>query len=199
MNLNIIFFCFTFLRLRPRRPQACGPPCSRASSLLTYANALAFSPHPHTPPPPITRNPTPSLPPSLPPRSLPPSPPGDGCLQEGISSEASSLAGHLRLGKLVVLYDDNKITIDGNTELSFTEDVCKRYQAYGWQTLVVEDGDNAIESLHEAIESAKADLGRPTLIKVATTLTPPSPHPHPTLTPPSPHPHPTPNPTLTPP
>ena len=64
---------------------------------------------------------------------------GDGCLQEGVSSEASSLAGHLGLGSLIVLYDDNNITIDGSTELSFTEDVIKRYDAYGWQTLVVDD------------------------------------------------------------
>ena len=58
---------------------------------------------------------------------------GDGCLQEGLSSEAGSLAGHLGLGKLIVLYDDNKIQIDGGTDLAFTEDVCKRYEAYGWQ------------------------------------------------------------------
>ena len=58
---------------------------------------------------------------------------GDCCLQEGLSSEAGSLAGHLGLGKLIVLYDDNKIQIDGGTDLAFTEDVCKRYEAYGWQ------------------------------------------------------------------
>ena len=65
---------------------------------------------------------------------------GDGCLQEGVSSEASSLAGHLGLNNLIVIYDDNHITIDGNTELSFTEDTTGRYKAYGWNVIVV-DGD----------------------------------------------------------
>ena len=64
---------------------------------------------------------------------------GDGCLQEGISSEACSLAGHLGLGKLIVCYDDNRITIDGDTKLSFTEDVNKRYEAYGWHVQTVDD------------------------------------------------------------
>jgi len=95
---------------------------------------------------------------------------GDGCLQEGISAEASSLAGHLRLGKLIVLYDDNKIQIDGSTDLAFTEDVMKRYEAYGWQTLHVADGDNSLEALTAAIERAKADTTRPSLIKVTTTI-----------------------------
>ncbi len=67
---------------------------------------------------------------------------GDGCLQEGVSSEASSLAGHLGLGRLILLYDDNKITIDGETHLSFTEDVLARYASYGWHTQAVADGDN---------------------------------------------------------
>jgi transketolase len=75
---------------------------------------------------------------------------GDGCLQEGVTSEASSLAGHLGLGKLIVLYDDNKITIDGNTALSFTEDVKTRYESYGWQVLVVEDG-NDTEAIRAAV------------------------------------------------
>ena len=95
---------------------------------------------------------------------------GDGCLQEGISSEASSLAGHLKLGGLVVLYDDNNIQIDGSTDLAFTEDVVKRYEAYGWQTLLVEDGDNDQAGLQAAIESAKAEKTKPTLIKVTTTI-----------------------------
>jgi len=95
---------------------------------------------------------------------------GDGCLQEGISSEASSLAGHLRLGKLIVLYDDNKIQIDGSTDLAFTEDVCKRYEAYGWQTIAVTDGDNSVDKLEAAIERARAETSRPTLIKVTTTI-----------------------------
>lgn len=95
---------------------------------------------------------------------------GDGCMQEGISSEASSMAGHLGLGRLIVLYDDNKIQIDGSTSLAFTEDVGKRYEAYGWQVLTVHDGDSSLESLRIAIERAQADLFRPTLIKVATTI-----------------------------
>ena len=74
---------------------------------------------------------------------------GDGCLQEGVTSEASSLAGHLQLGRLIVLYDDNKITIDGETSLSFTEDVAKRYEAYGWHVQVVADGDNDPDSIHK--------------------------------------------------
>merc|ERR1719163_2633899 len=66
---------------------------------------------------------------------------GDGCLQEGVSSEACSLAGHLKLGKLICLYDANNITIDGNTSLSFTEDVGARFEAYGWHVSTVEDGN----------------------------------------------------------
>ena len=95
---------------------------------------------------------------------------GDGCMQEGISSEACSLAGHLGLGRLIVLYDDNKIQIDGSTSLAFTEDVGKRYESYGWQVLTVHDGDSSLESLRIAIERAQADLFRPTLIKVSTTI-----------------------------
>lgn len=94
---------------------------------------------------------------------------GDGCLQEGVSSEASSLAGHLGLGKLIVCYDDNKITIDGDTSLSFTEDVGKRYEAYGWQVLTVQDG-NDLNELQAAIETAKLEANRPTLIKVHTLI-----------------------------
>ena len=67
---------------------------------------------------------------------------GDGCLQEGVAAEASSLAGHLQLGKLIVLYDDNEIQIDGSTNLAFTEDVLKRYDALGWHTASVGDGDS---------------------------------------------------------
>jgi len=95
---------------------------------------------------------------------------GDGCLQEGVSSEASSLAGHLKLGKLIVLYDDNLITIDGKTDLSFTEDVQARYEAYGWHTLVVSDGDTNPDAILEAVEAAKAVTDAPTLIKIRTTI-----------------------------
>jgi transketolase len=95
---------------------------------------------------------------------------GDGCLQEGVSSETSSLAGHLGLGRLIVLYDDNKITIDGSTDLSFTEDVAKRYEAYGWQVLTVENVERSLTDLRSAIETAKANDGQPTLIKIRTTI-----------------------------
>jgi len=95
---------------------------------------------------------------------------GDGCLQEGVSSEASSLAGHLGLGKLIVLYDDNNITIDGSTDLSFTEDVCKRYEAYGWHVQKVGDVVTQLDDLRAAIDAAKADTGRPSIIAVKTVI-----------------------------
>ncbi|KAI8096564.1 transketolase [Halteromyces radiatus] len=95
---------------------------------------------------------------------------GDGCLQEGVASEAISLAGHWKLGKLIALYDDNKITIDGSTEVSFTEDTIKRFESYGWHTIVVADGDNDIESINKAIEEAKAVTDKPSLIKIKTTI-----------------------------
>ncbi|MBC1261645.1 transketolase [Synechococcus sp. BSF8S] len=95
---------------------------------------------------------------------------GDGCHQEGISGEAASLAGHLGLGKLIALYDDNHITIDGNTKVSFTEDVLKRYEAYGWHVQHVADGNTDIEAIGRAIEAAKAVTDRPSLIKVTTTI-----------------------------
>ena len=95
---------------------------------------------------------------------------GDGCLQEGLSSETSSLAGHLGLGRLIVLYDDNLITIDGSTDLSFTEDVGKRYEAYGWQVLVVETVEQDLKDLRAAIVTAKANESQPTLIKIRTTI-----------------------------
>lgn len=94
---------------------------------------------------------------------------GDGCLMEGITSESSSLAGHLKLGKLIVLYDDNNITIDGTTHISFTEDVKKRYEAYGWQVLEVKDGTDTA-AIHAAIRRAKAQKNKPTLIKVKTII-----------------------------
>jgi transketolase len=95
---------------------------------------------------------------------------GDGCLQEGLSSEASSLAGHLGLGKLIVCYDDNKVTIDGSTELSFTEDVLARYAAYGWHTLSVEKGDTDLDGIEAAIRAAQAVKDKPTMIKITTTI-----------------------------
>jgi transketolase len=93
----------------------------------------------------------------------------DGDLMEGISHEAASLAGHLGLGKLVYLYDDNRISIDGSTDLSFTEDVGKRFEAYGWQVLRVEDG-NDLNAIEGAIEEARSDLDRPSLIMVSTII-----------------------------
>lgn len=90
---------------------------------------------------------------------------GDGCLQEGVSSEASSLAGHLGLGKIIVFYDDNKITIDGDTALSFTEDVAKRYESYNWHVQTVHDG-NDLDALRTATRIAQQETGRPSMIKV---------------------------------
>jgi transketolase len=95
---------------------------------------------------------------------------GDGCNMEGVSGEACSLAGHLGLGKLIALYDDNHISIDGDTTVSFTEDVGKRFEAYGWQVIVVPDGDTNIAAIEAAIAAAKQETGKPTLIKVRTTI-----------------------------
>jgi len=92
----------------------------------------------------------------------------DGDLMEGVTSEACSLAGHLRLGKLIVFYDDNRITIDGTTDISFTEDRAKRYEAYHWQVLHVQDGNN-VEELDAAIKAAKAD-SRPSIIICRTHI-----------------------------
>lgn len=95
---------------------------------------------------------------------------GDGCLQEGVSSEASSLAGHLKLGNLIAIYDDNKITIDGATAVSFDEDVLKRYEAYGWEVLTVENGNEDLDSISRAVEQAKKSKDKPTLIKMSTII-----------------------------
>ena len=89
---------------------------------------------------------------------------GDGCLQEGVTSEASSLAGHLGLDNLIVIYDDNHITIDGNTSLSFTEDRAKRYEAYGWYVQIVPGDGTDIKALDKAIDNAKAEKDRPSII-----------------------------------
>ncbi|MEI8216766.1 MAG: transketolase [Eubacteriales bacterium] len=94
---------------------------------------------------------------------------GDGCLMEGITSEASSLAGTLGLGKLIMLYDSNMISIEGSTDLAFREDVAKRYEAYGWQVIKVADG-NDVEMISKAITDAKADLARPSIIIVRTEI-----------------------------
>jgi transketolase len=92
----------------------------------------------------------------------------DGDLMEGVAAEAASLAGHLKLGKLIYLYDDNKISLDGPTDLAFTEDVLTRFQGYGWQTLRVEDG-NDLAAIEGAILEAQADP-RPSLIAVRTII-----------------------------
>mmetsp|Transcript_2411 Transcript_2411/g.2793 ORF Transcript_2411/g.2793 Transcript_2411/m.2793 type:complete len:695 (+) Transcript_2411:226-2310(+) len=101
---------------------------------------------------------------------------GDGCLQEGISSEASSLAGHLGLGKLILFYDDNNITIDGSTTLSFTEDVQQRYKSYNWHVQAVTDVTSGLDSLREAITKAQAVTDQPSIICVKTVIGQGSPH-----------------------
>ena len=93
----------------------------------------------------------------------------DGDLMEGVTAEASSLAGHLGLGKLIVFWDDNRISIEGSTDLTFTEDVAARYRSYGWQTLEIEDG-NDLAAIDSAIEAAKADTERPTMVVVRTHI-----------------------------
>lgn len=94
---------------------------------------------------------------------------GDGCMMEGISYEAFSLAGSLGLGKLIVLYDSNNISIEGNTNIAFRENVQERFRAFGFQTLLVKDG-NDLEEISKAIEEAKADTTRPTMIEVKTKI-----------------------------
>lgn len=94
---------------------------------------------------------------------------GDGCMMEGVAAEAASLAGHLQLGRLICLYDDNQITIDGGTEVAFTEDVGKRFEAYGWQVIKVADGTD-LYAISAAIEAGKKDETRPTLIMVRTDI-----------------------------
>ncbi|MDA8168980.1 MAG: transketolase [Nitrospiraceae bacterium] len=99
----------------------------------------------------------------------------DGDLMEGIASEAASLAGHFKLGKIIFLYDDNHISLSGSTELTFTEDVPKRFEAYGWHTQYIGDG-NDIEAIHKAIQAAKEETVRPSLISVRTHIGFGSPH-----------------------
>ncbi len=96
---------------------------------------------------------------------------GDGDLMEGISGEASSLAGHLALGKLIVLYDDNKVSLAGPTDVAFTEDVRGRYEAYGWQTILVGPAEaNDVEALDAALRLAKSETMKPTLIAIRSTI-----------------------------
>jgi transketolase len=99
----------------------------------------------------------------------------DGDLQEGISAEASSLGGHQRLGNLVVLWDDNHISIEGDTQTAFSEDVLKRYEAYGWHVQRVEDG-NDVEALYAALTAAKAETDRPSFIAMRTIIGYPAPN-----------------------
>jgi len=94
---------------------------------------------------------------------------GDGCLMEGVAYEAMSMAGHMKLGKLVVLYDSNDISLDGELNLSFSEDIKKRAESVAWQYLRVEDG-NDIEAIEKAIQEAKANTDQPTLIEVRTII-----------------------------
>ncbi|MGB9606095.1 MAG: transketolase, partial [Bryobacteraceae bacterium] len=99
----------------------------------------------------------------------------DGDLMEGVSAEACALAGHLRLGKLIVLYDDNRVSLAGSTSLTFTEDVAARFRAYGWQVLEVPDGYD-LEAVNAALRQAKADPTRPSLLMVRTVLGYGAPH-----------------------
>lgn len=94
---------------------------------------------------------------------------GDGDLMEGVSGEASSMAGHMKLGKLIVLYDSNDISLDGPTSKAFTENVGARYEAYGWQHILVKDG-NDLEAISKAIDEAKAETEKPSLIEIKTVI-----------------------------
>jgi transketolase len=94
---------------------------------------------------------------------------GDGDLMEGVSAEAASLAGHLGLGKLICIYDDNQISIEGRTDITFTEDVGRRFKAYDWHVEVVEDG-NDLDAIHKAVEAAKAEKEKPSLIMLNTHI-----------------------------
>lgn len=94
---------------------------------------------------------------------------GDGCMMEGVASEAASLAGTLELGKLIALYDSNRITIEGSTDITFCEDVRKRFESYGWQVISVDDGEN-MTLIADALESAKNEIKKPSLIIVRTNI-----------------------------
>ncbi|MGB2263132.1 MAG: 1-deoxy-D-xylulose-5-phosphate synthase N-terminal domain-containing protein, partial [Candidatus Puniceispirillaceae bacterium] len=93
---------------------------------------------------------------------------GDGCLMEGVSHEAASMAGHMGLGRLIVLFDDNGISIDGSTDLAVSDDTTARFEAYGWQVLAVDGHD--MDAVSAAIATAKADTGKPSLIRCRTVI-----------------------------
>src|SRR5688572_4622049 len=93
----------------------------------------------------------------------------DGDLNEGVSAEAASLAGHLKLGNIIYLYDDNHISIEGDTAIAFTEDVAKRFEAYGWHVQRVADG-NDVDAIAVAIRKAKEEVNRPSIINVRTQI-----------------------------
>lgn len=95
---------------------------------------------------------------------------GDGCLMEGVSSEASSVAGHLQLDNLVAFWDDNRITIDGDTNVAFTEDVVARYKSYGWHVIEIPHGDTDLDAVSRAVDEANATKGKPTLVRLTTTI-----------------------------
>jgi transketolase len=99
----------------------------------------------------------------------------DGDLMEGVASEAASLAGHLRLGKLICLYDDNRVTLAAGTDIAFSEDRARRFEAYGWHTLAVADG-NDLEAIEAALRAARAEIARPSLILIRTHIGYGSPH-----------------------
>lgn len=99
---------------------------------------------------------------------------GDGCLQEGVTSEASSLAGTQGLGNLIVFWDDNRISIEDDTRIAFTEDVLARYAAYGWETLTVESGEDVV-AIERAVAQAQSETDRPTIIRVKTVIGYPAP------------------------
>lgn len=95
---------------------------------------------------------------------------GDGCQMEGIANEACSLAGHWGLGKLIAFYDDNHISIDGDTEIAFTESVDKRFEGLGWHVIWVKNGNTGYDEIRAAIKEAKAVTDKPTLIKASNLL-----------------------------
>ena len=92
---------------------------------------------------------------------------GDGCQMEGIGNEACSLAGHWGLGKLIAFYDDNHISIDGDTEIAFTESVDRRFEGLGWHVIWVKNGNTGYDDIRAAIKEAKAVKDKPTLIRVS--------------------------------